>query len=72
MDRSIAQKRKTRGSVLSSLDELLRSVRLTREQESLDNAVTDYYTALSDKHVVEQAAWGDFALAEFRAKRVAT
>jgi hypothetical protein len=52
-------------SVSSVLDELIESVRRAQEREALEQAVTGYYSALSEKEVKEQAQWGDFALAEF-------
>ena len=52
-------------SVSSVLDELIESVRQAQERDALEQAVTGYYSKLSDKDVKEQAQWGDFALGEF-------
>jgi hypothetical protein len=57
-------------SVSAVLDELIESVRRAEERETLEQAVTGYYSALSDKDVKEQAQWGDFALGEFPARSI--
>ena len=52
-------------SVSSVLDELIESLRRAQEREALEQAVTGYYSALSDGESTDQALWGDFALDEF-------
>ncbi|MBV9085621.1 MAG: hypothetical protein JOZ62_23350 [Acidobacteriaceae bacterium] len=49
-------------SVSSILEEILQGFRREHERASIQQAVTDYYSSLSDNELKEQAAWGDFAL----------
>ncbi len=37
----------------------------TATRASIEKAIKVYYSALCDQEAIEQAEWGDFALAEF-------
>jgi len=52
-------------STSSVLEEILQQVRRTSKRMALEQAVTDYYSSLSEKELGEQAKWADFAWAEF-------
>jgi len=36
-----------------------------RERAAIEAAVSAYYSSLSEKEVLEQAQWGEFAMREF-------
>lgn len=59
------QRRNKAKSVSSILEEILQSLRREKHRASIDRAVTDYYSSLSDEEVAEHAEWGDFALRQF-------
>jgi hypothetical protein len=59
------RKRRHAPSVSSVLEEILRVLRREQEKDTLEQAVADYYTSLSDEEAGEQANWGEFALREF-------
>ncbi|MBL8209443.1 MAG: hypothetical protein JNK87_01960 [Bryobacterales bacterium] len=55
-------------SVSAILEEILQEVRIQRERAGLEQAVTDYYSSLSDSEQAEQSCWGEFALAQVSPK----
>jgi hypothetical protein len=59
------QRRNKAESVSSILEQILQSLRREKHRASIDRAVADYYSSLSDEEVAEQAEWGDFALRQF-------
>jgi hypothetical protein len=59
------QKRGKAESVSSILEEILQSLRRQQHRASIDRAVADCYSSLTDEEVAEQAEWGDFALRQF-------
>ena len=61
---AMQQQRRTE-SVSSVLEEILQGARREQERASIDRAVTDYYSSLTDTEVAEQAEWGEFALRQF-------
>ena len=52
-------------SVSSVLDDLIQLARSAQERDELEQAVTDYYSKLSNEEATEQTQWGHFALGEF-------
>jgi hypothetical protein len=52
-------------SVSAILEEILQDVRREQERASVEQAVTNYYSSLSDDELEEHARWGEFALAQF-------
>lgn len=57
-------------SVSAVLEEILQDVRRGEERASVERAVANYYSSLSDDEAAEQEQWGEFALREFpREKR---
>jgi hypothetical protein len=38
---------------------------LEQHRGSIDRAIVNYYSSLTDEEVAEQAEWGDFALRQF-------
>jgi hypothetical protein len=58
------RKAKKAESTSQVLDELIRDAEARRKRRATDQAVADYYGALSDAERNENAAWGDFALAQ--------
>ena len=55
-------------SVSAILEEILQDVRRQRERASVERAVVDYYSSLSDGEAAEQARWGEFALSQVTSK----
>jgi len=49
-------------SVSSILEEILQNLRRENERASVEQAVADYYSSLTESEMTEQAAWGEFAL----------
>ena len=52
-------------SVSAVLEEILQAARRAAERASVECAVSDYYSRLSDREVNEHALWGEFALSQF-------
>jgi polyribonucleotide nucleotidyltransferase len=59
------RKRRRAASISSVLEEILQAVRRQQERAGIEKSVSAYYSSLSDKEVLEQAQWGEFALREF-------
>jgi len=59
------RKKRHAESVSAILEEILQGVRREHERASVERAVADYYSSLSDDEVVEHSKWGEFALAQF-------
>jgi hypothetical protein len=57
--------RRRAASVSSVLEEILQAAQRRQERLSIGRAVSDYYSALSDEELTEQAEWGEFAQGEF-------
>jgi len=60
------RKKRRAGTVSVVLEQILQGVRLEQERASVERAVTDYYSTLSDSDLEESAQWRDFALTQFR------
>ena len=60
-----ARKQRHAESVSAVLEEILQNACRERQRASIERAVTDYYSSLSETDVEEQAQWGEFALAQF-------
>jgi DNA-binding PadR family transcriptional regulator len=52
-------------SVSAVLEQILEGVRREQERQSVERAITDYYSSLSDSELEENAQWGEFALTQF-------
>ena len=48
------------------LDELIHEAETERRRKATDDAISAYYDSLSDEEVKEQAAWGQFALEQWK------
>lgn len=48
-------------SVSAVLEEILQNVRRQQERASVDRAVSDYHSSLSDDELEEHAQWGELA-----------
>jgi hypothetical protein len=59
------RKKRRAGSTSAILEEILQTVRRQQELVSIDRAVNQYYSSLTDAEVEEDARWGEFALAQF-------
>ena len=59
------RKKRHAESVSAILEEILQNVRREHQRASVERAVADYYSSLSDSEVEEHARWGEFALAQF-------
>ena len=58
------RKSKKADSTSQVLDELIRDAEIRRKRRVTDEAMRGYYDTLSDAERKENAAWGDFALAQ--------
>lgn len=58
-------RRQQAASVSAVLEELLQQARRDEARSSIDKAVSDYYSSLTDDEVKEDALWGEFALTQF-------
>jgi hypothetical protein len=58
------RKKRHAESVSAILEEILQNVRREHERASVERAVADYYSSLSDGEVEEHARWGEFAVAQ--------
>jgi hypothetical protein len=52
-------------SVSAILEDILQKVRREQERASIERAVEDYYSSLTQTDLREQARWGEFGLREF-------
>jgi len=59
------RKKRRAASTSAILEEILQNVRRENERATIERAVADYYSSLSDKQVAEQTEWGDLAEREF-------
>jgi hypothetical protein len=59
------RKRRRAGSISAILDEILQAVRREHERASVERAVANYYSSLSNREATDQAEWGEFAFREF-------
>lgn len=48
------------------LDELIQQADALQRRNSADQAISEYYSSLSEEEITEQAAWGEFALAQLK------
>lgn len=62
------RRRRRAQSVSAVLEEILQELRREQERASLERAVSDYYSSLTDEEVAEQAEWGEFALRQLRSE----
>lgn len=60
----VVRKKRHAESVSAILEEILQNVRREHQRASVERAVADYYSSLSDSEVEEHARWGEFALAQ--------
>lgn len=56
--------RRKAASVSSVLEEILQAAQREHGRLSIGQAVSDYYSSLSEEELIEQAEWGEFALGE--------
>jgi hypothetical protein len=59
------RKKRQAESVSAILEDILQNVRREQERASVERAVADYYSSLTDAEVQEHAQWGEFALSQF-------
>ena len=57
-----------RPSMSSVLEDIIRQQQQTKELERISASFTRYYDSLTDEDRAEDAAWGQFAEAEFPAE----
>ena len=61
----VMRKKRKAASTSAILEEILQGVRRGQERASVEEAVDNYYSSLTDSEAAEQSLWGDFALQEF-------
>ncbi|HEX4133026.1 MAG TPA: hypothetical protein VHY84_00280 [Bryobacteraceae bacterium] len=59
------RKRQHAQSVSAVLEGILQTLRRDQKRASVETAVADYYSSLSDDDGAEHAHWGEFALRQF-------
>jgi len=60
----VVRKKRHAESVSAILEEILQDVRREHERASVERAVGEYYSSLSEGEVAEHARLGEFALAQ--------
>jgi hypothetical protein len=64
-DLSVARRGPRRRSVSAVLDDLLRALDNQRKRDAVEQVITSFYDGLSKQDQAEEAAWGEFSLAQF-------
>ncbi len=59
------RERRQAESISAILEEILQDVRRQQELASVERAVTNYYSSLTDEEVAANAQWGEFAMTQF-------
>ncbi len=63
------RERRNAASVSSIVEDILQAARREYERSSLENSISDYYSALNNVDAREHAEWGDFATSQFISQR---